>query len=386
MDVETTGATNATKGNPFCPDNKLCYVGLLWTLGNSHLFDIEYSDHPYGSNLAEIQTIIDDADLLIGFNIKFDLHWLRRYGIKFQHKPIFDLQQGDFIISGQLYPMSSLDECLERRRLEGKSHVVEQDYWNKGIDTDKIPRGILEEYLGQDLKIEANLFNAQLQDICNLPHLKRLIFNCCQDELVTEEMEWNGLYYDVKLSLAKAEELRQDVIRIDKELFELFPNPHISWSSPQNVSAILYGGTIKWIEREEYTFSYKDARKGTRQKLRNVERREVYPRIVEPIKKSGRSVGGQFGTGEKILGKLKAFGSARRVVSLILERRKLEKRIDTYYIGIPKTMEKFKWQNNLIHGTLNHAVAATGRLSSSNPNQQNMDELIRACIQSRFKS
>ena len=93
LDVETT---ISNKGNPFDRTNKLCYVGT--THG---LFDIEYSDAPYRNKLDEIQNQIETAETLIGFNIKFDLHWLKRYQINFENKRIWDCQLVHFILTGQ---------------------------------------------------------------------------------------------------------------------------------------------------------------------------------------------------------------------------------------------------------------------------------------------
>jgi DNA polymerase III epsilon subunit-like protein len=86
LDVETT---ISNKGNPFDQTNKLCYVGIKGERF-SDLFDIEYSVYPYVPELEKIQLLIDQSDILIGFNIKFDLHWIRRYGINFSNKRIWD--------------------------------------------------------------------------------------------------------------------------------------------------------------------------------------------------------------------------------------------------------------------------------------------------------
>ena len=75
LDVETT---TKNKGNFSTPSNKLCIVGL-YDKDGYHEYKIEYDDTPYGDSLKEIKERIESADLLIGFNIKFDLHWIRRY-------------------------------------------------------------------------------------------------------------------------------------------------------------------------------------------------------------------------------------------------------------------------------------------------------------------
>ncbi len=92
-DLETT---IFNKGNAFDARNEVCFVGL-----GDKLFDIQYTDHPYGETLREIQNDIDSTDLLLFINAKFDLHHLRNLGIKFQHKKIWDCQLVDFMLEGQ---------------------------------------------------------------------------------------------------------------------------------------------------------------------------------------------------------------------------------------------------------------------------------------------
>ena len=70
LDVETT---TSNKGNPFDETNKLCYIGV-----DRHCYPIEFTDSPYGDSLHAVQSSINNADLLVGFNIKFDLHWIRK--------------------------------------------------------------------------------------------------------------------------------------------------------------------------------------------------------------------------------------------------------------------------------------------------------------------
>ena len=71
IDIE---CTTSNKGNPFDGTNKL--ISVAWTDGNTH-----NCVHPDSDGLRLLQQAINSAELLIGFNIKFDLHWLRRYGI-----------------------------------------------------------------------------------------------------------------------------------------------------------------------------------------------------------------------------------------------------------------------------------------------------------------
>jgi DNA polymerase I-like protein with 3'-5' exonuclease and polymerase domains len=107
---------------------------------------------------ATIQSYLDGADTLIGFNIKFDLHWLRRYGFDYSHCRIFDCQLAEFILGGQSEPYPSLNKTAERYGLGTKVDVVKTEYWDKGIDTTEIPIEILDEYLTMDLVLTNGVF------------------------------------------------------------------------------------------------------------------------------------------------------------------------------------------------------------------------------------
>ena len=90
LDVETT---TKNKGNAFTASNKLVNVG--WSF-NDEPVSIRYSDADDFN--SSIQSILDQSHLLVGFNIKFDLHWLRRYGFKFSHLRIWDCQIAEQIM------------------------------------------------------------------------------------------------------------------------------------------------------------------------------------------------------------------------------------------------------------------------------------------------
>ena len=158
----------------------------------------------------------------------------------------------------------------------------------------------------------------------------------------------------------------------------------INWNSKDHLSCILYGGTLKFNEREEYTFVYKDG--STKAKTRWVTKELICSRRVQPLRGTEYAKGGVYSTDEDTLLKLKPKDQeTKNIILLIQKRRKLSKRCGTYYHGIPKLYESMGWTNETIHGKLNSAVAKTGRLSSSSPNQQNMDHEIRKCIISRYK-
>lgn len=383
LDCETTGATNDTKGNPFSESNRLCFVGCLFG-NNYYTFDIEYSNEPYGKRLAELHDLVRESDLLVLFNAKFDLHWLRRYGItSFQDKKIWDCQAVEFILSKQTKPYPSLDEALLQRGLGGKLSTVRTEYWENGIDTDKVPTEVLLPYLEGDVKGTFQLYQKQLDEVGLLPvSTKRLISLVNLDTLVLEEMEWNGLSYDIQESLKRTETIEEKIGKIDEDLNQMVGLSCCNWDSGDHVSAVLYGGTIKEKCRETYIHTYKDG--SSREKQRWGEKIHILSPLTKPLKGTELKKEGKFKTDEGTLRKLSGNKYVKRIIKYLLERSKLEQLKSTYYVGFPKLHRTMQWEPDILHTNLNQCRAATGRLSSTSPNIQNSPTEVRELIKSRY--
>lgn len=380
LDVETT---TSNKGNPFDETNKLCYVGLL-SNGWSSLCDIEYSDHAYRGDLASIQTAIDNSTTLVGFNIKFDLHWIKRYGINYSTKRIWDCQLVHFILTGQRESYPSLNDVAKYYGLASKLDIVAGEYWSAGIDTPAIPRDILEEYLQQDLVLTEQVYLKQLEQVNQLPiATQRLISLHNQDLLVLQEMEFNGLIYNEEKSEELANELNEQIRQIDQALFEHHQCSEFNPNSVDHLSAFLYGGSIRLRRKEPCGYFKSGSRKGE-PKDRWVDYEVVFERLVKPLKGTELAKEGLYSTDEPTLRSLKGSGKAMEIIELLLKRAELDKRVSTYYLGLLKLREKLNWSKGKIHGQLNQCVARTGRLSSSKPNMQNFDGEIKDLFLSRF--
>lgn len=380
FDVETT---TKEKGNPFHPDNKLCVAGFLFN-DIYREFKIEYDGEPYGENLEAIRKLIIDADLIIGFNIKFDLHWLRKYGIlEWNNKRIWDCQVAHFILTEQQSKYPSLNEVCTHYGLENKLDIIKTEYWDKSIDTPNIPLQTLYDYQRQDVLLTYQVYQKQREEAAQ-SGMGTLISLSCQDLIVLEEMEWNGQLYDKKESLRKSSELEVQLIKLDTELFKLVPYSFVNWNSSYHLSSILYGGTIEYTEQQPDGV-YKTGKRTGEVKYKNVTLSKEFHRLVEPLKKSELAKEGYWSTDENALKQLKAKGLAKSIITLIQEKAKLEKANGTYFKGIPELMNKMGWEDDVIHGQLNQCVAVTGRLSSTKPNMQNFDRNMKNLFISRYK-
>jgi DNA polymerase I-like protein with 3'-5' exonuclease and polymerase domains len=379
LDVETT---TSNKGNPFDQTNKLCYVGLLNHTTAMH--SIEYDDQPYVDKLMLTQDAINDANVLVGFNIKFDLHWLRRYHIDFSTKRIWDCQVVHFILTGQTHVMPSLNDVCKHYGFETKLDEVYETYWKNGIDTPDIPRDTLEEYLKKDLELTLMVYMKQLEELENRPLLKRLVSLHNQDLLVLEDMEYNGLLYDQDKSEELANELDAQITHHDTFLFQFHNCDDFNPNSGDHLSCLLYGGNLK-LSRKVAIGHYKSGVKKGQVKEQWEHYLQPLPQLFKPMKGSELAKEGYYSTDEYTLKSLKGNKQVKVVLDTLLQRAELEKRVSTYYRGLLKLATTLNWKEREIHGQLNQTVARTGRLSSSKPNLQNFDGGIKGLFYSRFQ-
>jgi DNA polymerase I-like protein with 3'-5' exonuclease and polymerase domains len=382
FDCETTGALR-NKGHPFDPRNKLCT--LAWLIPpdeSSWCWDIEYTPTPYGQSIYWLKEKIMSSDLIVGFNLKFDIHWGRRYGLDFGGRKWWDCQIAHFILTNQTHPYPSLDEVAAYYGLPAKLDEVRVNYWDQGIDTDAVPWPILKEYAKQDVTLTYQIYLRQIVQAKESGKLA-LIELAMEDCITFEEMEFNGFKYDFELSKKKAMECLERISTYQKGLNALGPYKELTWTTEQ-ISAVLYGGVVKLPYQEAYLFVYKNPKKEPVWKLRWTKRELVFPRLVEPLKGSEMKKEGIFATDEKTLKSIKATGFARQIIENILFIREQEKLHDTYYAGLVEKAKEYGWDDSYIHGQLNQCVARTGRSASSNPNLQNIAGDVKECFVTRY--
>lgn len=374
LDVETT---TLNKGNPFTRKNRCIVVGLLNVDTNE---ETKY----WLPNIDGLQKQIDNSELLIGFNIKFDLHWLRRIGINIsllQHK-IWDCQLAEFILEGQSNPYPSLNQALTKYNLPLKLDIVKEQYWDKGIDTADIPKEILDSYLSGDLKSTLEVYKFQELQLTENKQLNLFKLQCL-DLLVLEDMEWNGIYFNEDKALELAEQEEERVKAYEQELKRGYETIPINWDSKDHLSCYLYGGTI--TETQRYPVGvYKSGQKLGQPRYKLIDYEYKLPQLVKPLPGSELKKEGYYATNDQILRSIKGTREVRNRINTILERSKSVKLSGTYYRGLPKLIEEMDWPKQKLHGQFNQCVVTTGRLSSNKPNLQNFAGQVKQLLESRY--
>lgn len=387
LDIEATGAQR-NKANPYDPRNLMCLVGIKNIDTNERkIFKIEYDEEPYGNNLLLLSNILDSCKLLVGFNLKYDLAWLRRYRVPIPSDcRLFDCQTAYFLLTGlkELYP--SLQGVSEHYGHEGKEDVVKTEYWEKGLDTNEVPLDILTSYLERDLDATQEVYENITNELSKSPkEFQTLVSLYMQDLAVLHDMEYNGLKINVKKSLEKGDKILERIEEIHDVFRKLSGYEWFNLASRDHVSALLYGGVVEIDGKEDYVFTYKDGR--TTLKTRNTRVPIVFKGLFRPLEKSELAKAGFYSTDESTLVKVRECHTDNlHVIDLLLECAKLAKLVGTYYHGFPKKLEYYNWQEDMIHTSFNQSVSASGRLSSTNPNVQNIVGEYKEIVISRFKN
>lgn len=386
FDVETT---TKHKGAPFTKSNRcVCYAVKIdaGKVESSYFTDIEFQ--------RLLRDSIGKATLLVGFNLKYDLHWARRLGVlPPEGVRIWDCQIAEFLIRGQQGSYPSLNEALARFNLGQKDDKI-AEYWDAGIDTPDIPVDELRFYNNLDVELTYNLYLKQREVMTE--KLTRLCMVMGLDLLVLEEMEWNGVKLDVKLCKQKAQETAVELEKVSTELLQYCPTPDINLDSGHQLSCLLYGGgfeltTVDHVEKQVYKSGIKKGQEYEKTYWKTVAYHcdPIFTAIkgseTKLVSRVGEKAYPVYGTGEDVLKQLKSNSRGKRkLIELLLKRAELEKLLSTYYGALPTLMEVMEW-GDYLHGNLNQCVARTGRLSSSSPNMQNFSSDVDEILVSRFE-
>ncbi|KLO21748.1 MULTISPECIES: DNA polymerase I [unclassified Marinitoga] len=277
------------------------------------------------SILKKLWDILKEKNL-VGQNLKYDLSIMKTTGFKMK-TPYFDTMIAAYLISpdSRRFNMDDLaKKYLNYETIKYNEVVNETLFANtlKDVDSKKVA-----EYSGEDADITLRLFHILRPKIYEFG-LEKVMFEIENPLIpVLAKMELNGVYFDIPY-LKKLEkeytDISNNILREIKEIAGYGINPN----SPKQIRELLF------------------------EKLGLV-----------PKKKTK---GGQFSTNAQVLEEMK---DDHPIIRKILDFRKYQKLLSTYIQSIPKLVNK---KTKRVHTSFNQTGTATGRLSSSDPNLQNL--------------
>lgn len=360
-------ATGNMKASPFHPDNKILYLG--WKSEN--VVDVVHAGcWPTVMGLPY-------ADVYVGSNIKFDmLYLLKQSTIEDKYKDImlWDIMIVEYLITGQQSKFASLDKMAEKYGGTIKDSTIKQ-YWEDDIDTELIPKEEILPYLDQDVLNTELVFKKQWEKVKELDMLP-LVESQMAALKATIIMEHNGMYFDIQTAVDNAEEVRNELDRITDKLLITMEKQGIRQPNPgsnEHISLLIFGGTQTYIDKVDIVDEdgnvvlYKSGFKQGQVRQKNVKKEVLIPRMISPLPEWKQSKGDLYKVNDEVLSSIKT-----PLIEDILMYRKLSKDLNTYYIGFGKL---FWTHDDCIHGTINHCATATGRMSSSSPNMQNLSSV-----------
>ena len=269
----------------------------------------------------------DPKILKIGQNLKYDLEVLRNYDVHLDG-PMWDTMIAHYLIQPELrHNMDYMAEIYLNYQTIHIDELIGPKGKNQHSMRELDPKEVY-EYACEDADITLQLKN-KLEPELKKHECEQLFYEIEMPLMpVLAEMEMNGVCLDTKSLAETSKQFTTRMNEIEQRIYELAGQP-FNIASPKQVGEILFD------------------------KLK----------IVEKAKKTKT---GQYVTSEEVLQQLK---NKHEIVADILEHRGLKKLIGTYIDALPKLINP---RTGHIHTSFNQTITATGRLSSSDPNLQNI--------------
>jgi DNA polymerase-1 len=320
FDTETTGL-----------DQHLDHlVGLSFSFkaGEAYYVPIPQDQKNAIAIVQEFKAVFANENILkIGQNMKFDILFLSRYGIEVKGD-YFDTMVAHYLIQPELrHNLDYLSEIYLGYKKVATEELIGKNGKNQ-ISMRQVNIEQIKEYACEDADITFQL-KALLDFDLDKAQVKKLFAEVEMPLLkVLVQMEQAGLTIDPKVLDDYAVTLRDQIVELENKIIEL-AGEHFNISSPKQLGYILFD------------------------KL-----------MLDPKAKKTKTK--QYSTGEEILVNLQ---DKHPIINMILEHRGLKKLLSTYVEALPKLINP---ETGKIHSSFNQTIAATGRLSSTNPNLQNI--------------
>ena len=305
-------------------------VGMSFSYAENQAFYV-----PVPADRSEAQKIVDrfrpvfeNREIMkVGQNIKYDMLVLANYGVRLQG-PLFDTMVAHYVLQPELrHNMDYLAEIYLNYQTIHIEELIGPKGKNQGNMRDLPPASVY-EYACEDADVTLKLKN-KLEKELDENNVRKLFEEIEMPLIpVLAYMERNGVRIDTEALKETSRHFTLRMKQIEEEVYQL-AGTEFNIASPKQVGEVLFDRL----------------------------------KIVEKAKKTKT---GQYVTSEEVLESLRG---KHEVVGKILEHRGLKKLLGTYIDALPQLINP---ETGRIHTSFNQTVTATGRLSSSNPNLQNI--------------
>ena len=325
LDTETTGLDYM--------DSDLVGISMSFTPGEAFYIPINHKDNSSPQLdmdyvLEELRPLLEDSEQkIIGQNIKFDMNILSQHGIN-----ISSIKNDTMMMSYVLDASATRHnlDALSSYYLGYKTSTFE-DVAGKGVKQvtfDEVSIADATHYAAEDADVTLRLYEELLSKLESVESLKKLNEDIEIPLIeVLSEMEQNGAVLNSKILNAQSKDL---------------------------------SNRIKKIEKKAYGLAGDEFNLGSTKQLREIFFDKLGYRVIK------KTPGGQPSTDEKVLAEL---AEEYELPKILLEHRTLSKLKSTYTDKLPS---QISISTGKVHTSFHQAVTTTGRLSSSDPNLQNI--------------
>lgn len=307
---------------------ELVGIAFSWKEGEAYYIPLPENENGTKFILKDLLPFFKNENILkIGHNLKYDITVLAWYDIRV-HGNMFDTMLAHYLIQPDMgHSMDELSETyLSYRPIPIERLIGKRGKSQKSMRD--IPVAEAAPYACEDADITYRLYEKFNAEINKEPGIKKVFYEIEMPLMpVLARMEACGVHIDTEALMEISKNLEEEALVLETDIYEL-AGTKFNLASPKQLGIVLF---------EEMKISAKPKKTKT----------------------------GQYSTNEETLLKY----SEHEIVGKILEFRQIMKLKSTYVDALPALINP---RDNRIHTTYMQAVASTGRLSSQNPNLQNI--------------
>ena len=303
-------------------------ISFSWQKGIGYYLPIKNNKSVHEKSFEILKPFFESTEIIkVGHNIKFDIQVLHKYNVKVS-SPIYDTMVAHYLINPDMrhnldtlsesylnYSPISIESLIGKK---GKNQISMRD-----VSIDKIT-----DYASEDADITFQLKSIFDKEI-EVNNLGKIFYDIEIPMInVLSEMETEGIKIDTSYLEKLDKEFEEDLEKLKKEIFKK-SGEEFNLNSPKQLGEILFD-KLKLVSKPKKTKT------------------------------------GQYSTSEEVLSSL---ANDHKIIEDILEWRSLDKLQNTYVKSLPNEVSIL---TNRVHSSFNQTVTTTGRLSSNNPNLQNI--------------